>query len=147
LAFGAVGLTLFFAPLVTILFASIFGRKPERLGAACYGIGLLLTWGGQMLIQKAPIYLFLGVDLLTAVGLGVITLRNPDKLWPGVAACAQMLVVVFSATRALDFPLSERSYLVMLNLSSLAGLAALAAGTWAARWGRRRTSAWDLAAA
>jgi hypothetical protein len=57
------------------------------------------------------------------------------------------LVVVFSATRALNFPLSEQSYLVMINVSGLAGFGALAFGTWASRWRPKAPTEWDMAAA
>ena len=84
---------------------------------------------------------------MTAVSLGVLTFKFPEKLWPGIAGCAQLLVFVFSATRVLEFPLSEQGYLIMLNLSSLLGVGSLAVGTWATRWRKREPDAWDLAAA
>jgi hypothetical protein len=81
-----------------------------------------------------------------AIGLSVLTFRYPDKLWPGLAACAQTLVVAFSATRLLEFPLSETAYLTMLNVSSFAVALALAGGTWASRWYRKPADEWDDAA-
>ena len=144
---ATLGVLLLVAPIATVAFASIFGSRSERVGASIYAVSIVVTWSAQLVGDKAPFFIFMGTDLLTAVALGVLTMRNPDKLWPGVAACAHTLVVVFSATRALEFPLSEHTYLVMLNVSSLAGLAALAVGTWAARWRPRTPSAWDIAAA
>jgi hypothetical protein len=54
--------------------------------------------------------------------------------------------VAFSATRLLEFPLSETAYLTMLNVSSFAVALALAGGTWASRWYRKPADEWDDAA-
>jgi hypothetical protein len=92
--------------------------------------------------DRAPLYSFLCVDLLTALGLAWVMLRNPEKLWPGVAACAQILVVVLSATRAIDYPLSERAYLIALGLCSMLGMGSLAIGAAVSRWGGCKPDPW-----
>jgi hypothetical protein len=127
----------------TMIGAATFGRKAERLAAALLTANMALTWAAQASGDRAPFFAFMAIDLLTAAGLAYIMVKNPDKLWPGVSACAQLLIFVFSATRAIEFPLSEQSYLVMLNFCSLLCIGALAAGTWAAR----RTPVQGLAAA
>ena len=139
-----------FAPVV---FAAVWGGRTERIGAAIIGSGQLLTWTAQSVAMLAPtasttipLEAFMLIDLTMALSFGAFMLRYPDKLWPGLAGCAQFLVFVFSATRAIDFPLSERAFFVAVNLSSLGVLVALAAGTWAARWYRKPASDWDRAA-
>lgn len=87
----------------------------------------------------------MGIDLLSALAFAALTFRNPDRLWPGVAGCGQFLVFVFSATRALEFPLSELAYLCALNISGLTVLAALTLGTIVSRWFPPAPSEWDLA--
>jgi hypothetical protein len=129
---------------LVILLASILGRKPERIGAGILGVGLLFTLGAQALAGGSPLFAFMVIDFLMALGLAVLTFRYPEKLWPGLAGCAQLLVFVFSATRAIDFPMSETTYLAALNLSCLGVTTALAGGTWAARWYRSPPSEWDL---
>jgi hypothetical protein len=119
-----------------LIFASTLGGRPERIAAGIYVANLAATWFAQASGDAAPFYAFMLIDFVAAVGFGWLMLKNPEKLWPGIAACAQLLVFVFSATRALEFPLSETGYLVMLNVCSLLGIGALAAGTWAARWRR-----------
>lgn len=130
-----------------LAFTAICGGKAERFGAALLVFNLGLTWTAQASGDAAPFYAFMLIDLLTAAGFAWLIVKNPNKLWPGLAGCAQFLIFVFSVTRAIEFPLSEVGYLVMLNLCSLLALSALAAGAWAARWGRAKPSAWDMAPA
>ena len=122
-----------------LLFAFVAGGRTEKLGVAIavanVVIGILgrLVGGAEM-----PVYFSLILDLSTAVAFGVIAVRNPEKLWPGVAGVAMTFVMVFSATRAVGFPLSETAYTAALNLSSLLVQASLFAGAWSHRWGRKR---------
>lgn len=108
-------------------------------------VSVVLTWGGQALGEKAPFGAFMAIDLLTALAFGLLAFRYPEKLWPGLAGCGQFLVFTFSATRALDYPLSEGEYLHALNLSGMLVLASLGFGTWASRWRVREPSFYDVA--
>lgn len=138
--------------LAPVIFALTYGGRAERMGGAIIGVGQLLTWTAQGLAEAAsasaqiPLHAFMLIDLALALALGGVMVRHADKLWPGLAGCAQFLVFVFSLTRVIDFPLSERAFFIAVNLSSAAVLVALAAGTWASRWGRRKPSEWDIAA-
>ena len=121
--------------VATLLFAGVAGSKVERLGAlivlANVLAGILLRAAG------APLHVSWGFDLLTAMAFGALALRNPEKLWPGVAGVAMTFVMVFSATRAVGFPLSDFAHSVTMNLSGLLVQAALFAGTWSHCWGRK----------
>ena len=129
--------------LSALLFAAVFGGKAERNGATLLAGNIALTWIAQASSDQAPLAAFLAIDLATAAAFGYLTFKNPEKLWPGVCGCAQLLIFVFSATRAIDFPMSEQAYLFMLSLSSLLCVGALAAGTWAARWRKPGDQDWD----
>ena len=135
--------------LAPVAFALVCGRKAERLGAVVIGSGQVLTWGAQSAFQasaaQVPLTAFMAIDLSLALALGLIAFRYPDKLWPDLAACAQLLVFVFSVTRAIDFPLSPTAFIVAVNASSFMALVALCFGTWAARWCREPISEWDCA--
>lgn len=128
--------------LSALLFAAVFGGRAERSGAALLAGNIALTWIAQASAGQAPLLAFLAIDLVTAAGFGYLTFKNPEKLWPGVCGCAQLLIFVFSATRAIDFPMSEQAYLFMLSLSSLLCVGALAAGTWATRWRKSDDQEW-----
>jgi hypothetical protein len=133
-------------PLVSLLLASTVGGKAEKLGAAIFGLALALTWGAQMLGERASYPIFLAIDFGAAAAAGALTIRFPDKLWPGIAGCAQFLVLTFSITRALNFPLSETAYLYALNLSGSLVWGSLLAGTWASRCYRKPVDDWEVAA-
>ena len=125
--------------ICTLVFALAAGGPVERLGAAIAFANVALAMVARQLFgSDAPIYPFLILDVLTALAFGVLAVRNPEKLWPGVAGVAMTFVMVFSATRAVGFPLSEFAYTTALNLSGLLVQASLAVGTWAHRWGRKR---------
>jgi hypothetical protein len=135
---AALGIAALLCSILVIAYALFRGGKVERLGAGVCGGFMLLTWVAQISLD-APLYSFLMIDTAMAGAFGVLAVRNPEKLWPGVAGVGQTVVVVFSATRALSFPMSEVAYLVALNLSGLVVAGALGAGTWAARREHRRT--------
>ena len=132
--------------VASIIFALICGRRAERIGGALVGTAVLSTWAAQAVVAKVPLAAFMTIDAGLAVGLAVLTFRYPDKLWPGLAGCAQFLVLIFSVTRLIEFPLSPTAFLAALNLSSLAVHACLAVGTWRARWSKPRPDEWDVAA-
>jgi hypothetical protein len=135
-------LTLAVLYLLIIAFALAFGAKAERLGGVIFLVSTAATWTIQALGDWAPLPLLMGVDVATVACFTWLTFRYPDKLWPGLTACAQLLMVTFSATRVLDFPLSMTGYLIALNLSALLGFVFLAYGTWASRWGKRLVDEW-----
>ena len=138
MAFSAVlGLAVLVFTLGATLFALIVGGRVERLGAGLYAVGVLCTWSAQLFIAQAPFVAFLVIDTATALLLGVLAVRNPEKLWPGVAGVGQTLVVVFSATRALQFPMSETAYIIALNLSALLVVLPMGFAAWLHRWGRK----------
>lgn len=129
-----------------LLFAGVYGSRCERIGATVYITGFVATWVAQVTLGATPVLALIVIDAAVCIGFAYLTFRYPAKLWPGIAGCAQLLVVVFSATRMLDFPLSATTFLYALNVASLAVILSLCAGTWAARWLRRAPSDWDIAA-
>lgn len=146
MSLAVIGAVLALTHVAAVLFSAIFGRIAERTGAAIYGASLALTWLVQDLLGT-EIRLFMLIDLSTSVAFGCLATRYPSKLWPGTAACAQFLVFIFSATRAINYPLAETAYLIALNLAGLGLLASLVVGTWRARWGVPRTDEWEEFAA
>lgn len=119
---------------VAILVAFVIGGPAERAGGAIAAANVLLTTMAQLLApDQLPYFAFLAIDLLAAAAFGVLALRAPEKLWPGVAGVGQTMVIVFSATRALDYPLSELAYEAALNLSCVTVGLALAIGAVLAR--------------
>ena len=126
--------------LGALLFAGVVGGRPER--AVCLIIvgGTGVTWVAQALGDSTPEAAFLLIDL--AIGLGLLAVLVRTRLfWAGVACCAQMLMLAFTATRFVNFPLSELGYLVMLQVSSVMVAMSLIYGTWARRWGPREFDA------
>ena len=110
------------------------GRRPERLGALICIAGAVASIGLQALSpEKLPYIAALVIDLSTAVAFAWLALKHPQKLWPGAAAVAQTLLVAFSATRAIGFPLSEDEYVAAINLASLGVAIALCGGVIASR--------------
>ena len=105
--------------LVAIIVCLTIGGRAERTGGLIVAANLAATWAVQVSIAQAPPWGFLLIDLLTAAALLWVTLSYPEKLWPGVAAVSVVLGAAFSATRLIDFPLSEFAYLAALNISSL----------------------------
>ena len=131
--------------LAAVVFAGIFGRTPERIGAGLLATNAVLTLLAQATISDAPFYYLIAIDLSTFLGLGWLTLTNTDKLWPGLAACAQLLVAMFSVTRVIDFPLTETQYAFMVSVCSMLTVSALAGGTLVTRFFPRDPSEWDVA--
>ena len=123
--------------LAGIVGAFAFGGRDERLGACICVVGGGLTVLIQALSKEPSHFAVLAVDLGMAIAFGLLAVRTPDKLWPGVAAVAQTLLMAFSASRALHFPLSEAGYIAALNLSSTGVAIALLSGAWAHRRGRK----------
>lgn len=123
--------------LCTLLFAVWAGGKVERIGAAIAFANVAVAQAVLTILPDAPMQVFVALDVSTAIGFGVLAVRNPDKLWPGVAGVAMTFVMVFSATRAIGYPLSEAAFTSALNLSGLLVQAALVAGAWSHRWGRQ----------
>ena len=122
---------------LAVVFAIVAGGRAERIGGAIGAANFLLTVLAQGLTgAELPYITLLLIDLAAALAFGALALRFPEKLWPGVAGVAQTMVIVFSATRALDFPLSEEAYAAALNLSSLGVAGSLVAGSFMARWPR-----------
>jgi hypothetical protein len=137
-----------FAVLVcTVLFALAAGGKVERIGAAIVIANVLLAGAAWGLFGAPSLPVSLTLDIGTAVAFGLLAVRNPEKLWPGVAGVAMTFVMVFSATRAIGFPLSDLAYSTALNLSGLLVQGALAAGAWNHRFGRHRPDEPELAGA
>jgi len=106
------------------------GGRAERAGAGICLVGGLLTVALQTLIADEQLYVAaVTIDLAMAIAFAALAVKVPEKLWPGVAAVSQTLLVAFSATRMLEFPLSEKAYIAALNLSSLGVALSLASGT------------------
>ena len=122
--------------LGALLFSLVVGGRTEHLGVAIFVANVV---GCQIArAAGAPVLVLGTVDVATAAAYGVLALRNPEKLWPGVAGVATTFVMVFSATRAIGFPLSEIAYNSALNLAGLLVQASLVAGAWSHRWGPAR---------
>ena len=127
----------------TIAFTSVFGGRAERIGAAIYGSNVGLTWLAQVVAPDAwSLYVFLTLDLSAGAFFGVLAVRYPDRVWPGVAGVAQSLLVAFTATRAIGFPLSPLAYVAAINISSFVVKASLVGGAWNA-WRARRSAGKD----
>ena len=128
------------------MFAAVVGGRPERLGAGMILLACLVTWSRQALVDMTAVELSLVVDALLAIGLGGL-LYVYRLTWIGAAACAQTLLLAFSASRMVNFPLSEQGYLIALSLSSSGVFASIAIGAWAKRWGPKDAYAELLAEA
>ena len=126
-----VGLAAF---VLAIVAALVLGRKPERIGGAVCIVSALATLILTALSpHKLPYIGILAVDLSVAMAFAWLALKHPKKLWPGAAAVSQTLLVAFSATRAIGFPLSEEEYVAAINVASLGVAVALGAGAVLAR--------------
>ena len=117
----------------SLLFAGVVGGRPERAAAAIVFASVLLTLVAQAVSGPTPEFAFLLIDALTGAGLLLVLLRW-KLFWSGVACCAQTLMLAFTATRFFNFPLSERGYVAMLQVSTVVLSAALISGAWARRW-------------
>jgi hypothetical protein len=132
----------------TLLFTVVIGGRVERTGAGIMfaNVSATAVAGALMGVDPSPV-VFMVIDICTALAFGALALRNPEKLWPGVAGVAMTFVMVFSATRAIGFPLSPFAYMAALNLSGLLLQGTLIAGACAHRWGRKPAADLKLAAA
>ena len=117
-----------------LLFAGVAGGWPERTVAGILIGGTALTWTTQALAGPSPEGAFLLIDVMVGLGLLAVLIRT-KLFWAGVACCAQMLMLAFTATRFFNFPLSELGYLKMLQVSSILVSLSLIYGTWSRRWG------------
>jgi hypothetical protein len=122
--------------LGAMVFAGIAGGWPERSAALIIFAATVSTWVAQGQAGATPEGAFLLIDTIAAVALVVVLLRS-KLFWAGVACCANMLMLAFTATRFFDFPLSEDGYVVMLQVSSLLVSLSLIYGTWNRRWGQQ----------
>ena len=122
----------------TVLFAWVCGGAAERIGGAIFAVNVALNFLLYGLLDQGPLVI-MACDLAAAVAFGVLAVRAPDKLWPGIAGVGQTLVVMFSATRLLDYPLSPLAYMIAVNLAGITVELALVAGTWMSRWGSKRS--------
>jgi hypothetical protein len=118
-----------------LLFAAVFGGRHERAAALVLVSGAVATWAAQGLgPERTPEVAFLLIDF--GVVLGLLWVLVSSKLfWAGAACCAQMLLLMFTATRLVEFPLSEIGYIAMLQVSTVIVMVSLIYGTWAHRWG------------
>jgi hypothetical protein len=122
--------------LGALAFAGIFGGRAERAGAAIFAGSTLITWGAQVTPGLPQEVAFITIDLAVAIAFGLLLMRT-RLTWVGAACCAQLLVLAFTATRFVNFPLSEAAYIAMLQLSAIVVCAAMAFGAWERRWGRK----------
>ena len=135
-------LTFFMAMIVpvvvsaTVLFAWVFGSRVERIGGTIFAVNVAANFLLSGAFGQGPLVV-MACDLAAAIAFGVLAVRAPDKLWPGIAGVGQTLVVMFSATRLLDYPLSAGAYSIAVNLAGITVELALVAGTCRARWGSK----------
>lgn len=128
---------------VALAFTAIVGKRAERTAAALYLLNVALTWTAQGLTEHPPFFAYMLIDFAMATAFAALALRYQEKLWPGVAGCAQFFVFIFSVTHVIDFPLSEDAHIVAVNLSCLIVIGAMTAGAWQARWGKPRIDPWE----
>ena len=122
--------------LGAIAFAGIAGGWPERSAALIILGAIGSTWIAQGLSGSTPEGAFLLIDTIASIAFVVVLFRS-KLFWAGVACCANMLMLAFTATRFFDFPLSENGYVVMLQVSSMVVSLSLIYGTWSRRWGQQ----------
>ena len=120
--------TLFY--LGTLIFAGVAGRKAQRWCAAFAFTTMITGW----FVGNAVAGLNVAIDTIFGVSLLILFVFY-RHLWLACALVAQLLVIVFSTTRMLQFPLTPGEYVLMLNLSSLGVFASILVGTVHARWG------------
>lgn len=118
--------------LGVLAFAAVVGRNAERNVSLCVFAAAILTWIVPLAVQNDPATANLVVDAALAIALLGSVLRY-RLLWIGAAACSQCLLLAFSSTRLLDFPLTKVEYLFVLNLSSVGVFASLFVGTLLSR--------------
>ena len=119
----------------TILFTFLIGGRLEKYGAAIFALGTIGTWTVQTTANSQfSLVGFMLVDFTQAAAFASLIVLDKRKLWPGAATCAQLLVFVFSATRAVNFPLSDFALLIMLNVCAVAVELTLILGACAHRW-------------
>lgn len=127
--------------IAALIFAAKTGQWPERWGAVIMFTGAVATQLVQANLGiEPPIWAACLVDTVQMLALLVLTIRS-GRFWAGVAACAQSLVVVFTAVKYFEFPLSGPAYLIALHLSGWIAIFALLIGAMAVRWGPK--SEWD----
>jgi hypothetical protein len=134
--------------LSSVGLAGALGGRCEREGACLYG-GLSFAILVVQAFGTGPhlAVILVGLDFLTALGFVAIAFRYPEKLWPGVAACAQYFVFTLSFGKLVGFPLNEVLLIRASTISSVNVSAALVAGTWAARWRKAPVDPWEEYAA
>lgn len=139
-----IGVAIMLLALAALAFAARIGEKPERWGAGVIFVGAVATQLVQAnLGNEPPIWAVCLVDTIQGLALLAITIRS-GRLWAGIAACAQSLVVVLTAVKYFSFPLSGTPYLVALNLSGWVPILALLGGAIAVRWGPNSESEDEL---
>jgi hypothetical protein len=117
--------------LGTLIFAGIAGQAAERWAAGLIFAAMVACW----VVGSGVTSYNLAIDALLAISLLSLFVRH-KKLWLGCALNAQVLLLAFSSTRLIDFPLTTLEYVVMLNVSSVGVFTSLLFGTIHARWGR-----------
>jgi hypothetical protein len=116
--------------LSTLLFAAVAGRTPERWGAGMVFTALLMTW----ISGNVETVLNLAIDATLAIALLVLFFFH-RRFWVACAFCAQTMLLAFSSSRLIEFPLSAFEYVLALNVSSIMVFGSLLLGTVASRWG------------
>lgn len=113
--------------LGVLSFASVAGKAPQRWVAALTFTTLCTTWLVQATLGNV-VLLKLAIDAGYAVAMLALLARY-KQFWIGTALCSQSLLLAFSSTRLVQFPLTELEYVSMLNLSSLGVFVSLFVGT------------------
>lgn len=132
------------ATFAVLLFAARVGGRAERWGSGVMLLAILLTWTVQAffgVVEAAK----LAIDMGLAIALAVMLFRW-KLFWLGISGCAQTLLLAFTASRFVGFPLSETAYVYALNFSSWGLLGGLFYGACEHRWGRKDEYAELLAA-
>lgn len=134
--------------LAALGLAVVIGGRVERQGAAIIVVNVVAGLVASAALSSDPyVVAACSIDVATALAFGVLAVRNPDKLWPGVAGVGVTFVMVFSATKAIGFPLNETAHVAALNLAGAIVHGSLAIGAVLERRGRRERLQAELAPA
>jgi hypothetical protein len=120
----------------------VAGGRNARLTAGVFALG----WGASLAAQAlsgraAPAALLAGVDAVVLAALVALFLGH-RRLWTGLIANLQLLIVVLSLTRLLRPTLSELHYLEAIGAVSALMALVLIAGVAAERRSARDEATW-----
>lgn len=126
------GVTYNFVLMACCLYAGLFGKRPERIGAALVFGASMLTWLAQQFAGHNHVGFEAGIfaiDVVMLACLMVLALRV-DRFWPLWAAGFHLIGVSTHAAVLANANTAPIAYAHALGIWGYAVLIALAAGTW-----------------